>query len=206
MSTHSKTPIVVGITGGSGSGKTTFARRLHALLTPDAVVLSHDNYYKHLPDMTHEEALAYDFDDPAALDTHLLVEHLRLLKAGFSIEAPSYNFATHARIDSSRHVEPVAYILVDGLLIMADAALREMLDYVVFIDVDADERMRRRIERDCKERGANPAEATKMYLNFTKPAHESYVEPYKHAANIVVPDALDDRALTVVAVELDALR
>ena len=204
--THGKTPIAIGITGGSGSGKTTFAERLHALLAPDAAVLSHDDYYKHLPDMTPEEASAYDFDDPAALDTHLLVEHLRLLKAGFSVEAPSYDFAAHARIDAARHVEPVPYILVEGLLIMADATLRELLDFVIFIDVDEDTRMSRRIERDCRERGTDPSRAIEMYLNTTKPAHEVYVEPYKHTADIVIPDALDDRLLADVVARLSALR
>ena len=206
ISTRSKTPIIVGVTGGSGSGKTTFAKLLCALLAPDAAVLSHDDYYKHLPSMTREESIEYDFDNPAALDTHLLVEHLCLLKAGFPIETPTYDFATHARTDASRHVEPVAYILVEGLLIMADAALREMLDYVIFIDVDADTRMRRRIERDCRERGADHSMAIKMYLGTTKPAHETYVEPYKRAADIVIPDTLDDHALAAIAAELNALR
>jgi uridine kinase len=206
MSTYSKAPIVIGIIGGSGAGKTTFAERLHARLAPDAAVLSHDDYYKHRPDMTYEEALAYNFDDPAAIDTHLLVEHLRQLKSGCAIEAPSYDFATHARTDAARHVEPVAYILVEGLLVMADPALREMLDFVIYIDVDADTRTLRRIERDCKERGADLSRAIKMYLETTKPAHEVYVEPYKHAADIVIPDALDDEALEVVAARLSALR
>lgn len=205
MSTNSKTPIVIGITGGSGSGKTTFAERLHAALSPDAAMLSHDDYYKHLPDMTYEEALAYNFDDPAAIDTHLLVEHLRQLKAGRAIEAPSYDFAAHARAEAARHVEPVTFILVEGLLIMADAALREMLDFVIFIDVDADTRILRRIERDCKERGADLSRAIKMYLDTTKPAHEIYVEPYKHVADIIIPNALDDRTIAVIAAGLRAL-
>lgn len=206
MSTHGKTPIVVGIIGGSGSGKTTFARRLYERLAPDAVVLSHDDYYKHLPEMTREEALAYDFDNPTAIDTHLLVEHLRLLTAGSSIDAPSYDFATHVRVDGVRHVEPASYILVEGLLIMADAALREMLDFVIFIDADADVRMLRRIERDCRERGADLSRAIKMYLDGAKPAHEVYVEPYKYTADIVITNAQGDRALAVVAAGLDALR
>ena len=206
MPTHSKTPIAIGITGGSGAGKTTFAGRLHAALAPDAVVLAHDDYYKHLPGMTHEEARAHNFDEPAALDTYLLVEHLRLLKAGFPIEAPSYDFVAHARDDAGRHIEPVAYILVDGLMILADDALREMLDYVIFIDVDAETRMRRRIERDCNERGIDHAEALKMYRDFAEPAHELYVEPYKHVANIVISDAMDDRTLAAVVAELNELR
>ena len=206
MSMLGKTPIVIGIIGGSGSGKTTFARRLYERLAPDAAVLSHDDYYKHLPDMTREEALAYDFDDPAAIDTHLLVEHLRLLKAGCPIDAPSYDFAAHARIDADRRVEPVSYILVEGLLVMADAALREMLDFVIFIDVDADVRMLRRIERDCRERGADLSRAIKMYLDGAKPAHEVYVKPYKYTADIVIPDAQGDRAIAVVAAGFEALR
>ena len=199
-------PIVIGIIGGSGSGKTTFAKRLQERLAPDAVVLSQDDYYKHLPNMTREEALAHDFDDPTAIDTHLLVEHLRLLKTGCSIDAPSYDFATHARTDAVRLVEPASYILVEGLLVMADATLREMLDFVIFIDVDADVRMLRRIERDCQERGADLSRAIKMYLDGAKPAHEVYVEPYKRTADIVIPDAQSDRALAVVAAGLEALR
>ena len=206
MSTHDKTPIVIGIIGGSGSGKTTFARRLYERLAPDAAMLSHDDYYKHLPDMTREEALAYDFDDPTAIDTHLFVEHLRLLKASCAIDAPSYDFATYTRVEAARHVEPASYILVEGLLVMADAALREMLDFVIFIDVDADVRMLRRIERDCRERGADLSRAIKMYLDGAKPAHEVYVEPYKYTADIVIPDAQSNRALAVVAAGLDALR
>ena len=206
MSTHGKTPLAIGITGGSGSGKTTLARRLLELLTPDAAVLAHDDYYKHLPGMTHEEELVYDFDDPAAIDTHLLVEHLRLLKAGLPAEVPSYDFVTHARTEAARRVEPVPFILVEGLLIMADPALHEMLDFVIFIDVDADTRTLRRIERDCRERGADLSRTVRMYLDYAKPAYESYVEPYRRAADIVMSDALNDRALAVVAAGLSALR
>ena len=118
------TPCIVAITGASGSGKTSFAARLDERLGSAAVVLAHDDYYKHKPEMTYDEALVYDFDCPEALDTHLLVDDLRALKAGHAIEAPSYDFAAHARTDGARHIEPASVILVEGLLIMCIPELR----------------------------------------------------------------------------------
>lgn len=192
-------PLIVGIMGGSGSGKTVFTEKLSQLLGAAAVSLSHDDYYKHLPEMTAEEALEYDFDDPNALDTSLLVEHLQTLRSGKSIYAPSYNFATHARTEDARIVEPAAIVLVEGLLLMCDPDLRRMLDFVIFIDADPDVRTLRRIERDCRERGANLERAIKMFLGTSKPAHDKLVEPFKNQADIVIPNALDERALRVVA-------
>lgn len=190
--------IVVGITGGSGSGKTVFAERLHARLGADAVALSHDDYYKHLPHMTAQEAAAYDFDSPDALETNLLVEHLRMLKAGNPVWVPAYDFASHARSEAARRIEPAPVILVEGLLIMCDPDLLAMCDLTVFVDAEPDLRVLRRIIRDCNERGADLQRAADMYLEFSKPAHERYVEPFKEKADVVVSDALNDASLEAV--------
>jgi uridine kinase len=200
-----RAPYIIGIVGGSGSGKTTFAKQLSARLAPNTVTFSQDDYYKHLPDMTPEEALVYDFDDPRAIDTHLLVEHLRAIKASTPVDAPSYDFAAHARTENARHVKPARFVLVEGLLIMADEALRAMLDIVIFIDVDADVRALRRVRRDCQERGVDLSRAIAMYLGTTKRAHEIYVEPYKGEADIIIADALDESALDVVVAKLREL-
>lgn len=192
-------PLIIGIVGGSGSGKTVFAERLSKKLGPLAVSLSHDDYYKHLPSMTRAEADVYDFDSPDALDTHLLVEHLRALKMGRPIDVPSYDFAAHSRTDDARHVDPAPIILVEGLLIMSIPDLRSMLDLTIFIDVDPDVRALRRIERDCQERGTDLVRAINMYLNTSKPAHEKLVEPFKKEADIIIPNAMNDLALEVIA-------
>ena len=194
-----RSPLVVAITGASGSGKTSFAERLHERLGHVSVAISHDDYYKHLPEMTDEEVAAYDFDSLDALDNDLFIEHLGALKAGESVEVPTYDFARHSRVDGARHVEPAPVILVEGLLIMADPDLRELFDLVIYMDPDPDVRVLRRVERDCLERGADVARAVKMYLGTAKAAQEKYVEPYKAMANLVIPDGSDELALEVVA-------
>lgn len=201
----SRKPLVVGIAGGSGSGKTTFADRLSRRLGADAVALSHDDYYKHLPHMTDEEAANYDFDSPDALDTNLLVEHLAQLVNGQAVDVPSYDFAGHARTEAARHVEPAAFIIVEGILIMYDPALRALFDLTVFVDPAPDIRALRRVMRDCQERGASLERSVHMYLSTTRPAHERYVEPFKSDADIVIADAQDDEALEFVVAKLESL-
>ena len=196
---QSRKPVVVGITGGSGSGKTTFAKRLLAWFGADAIMLSHDDYYKNRPDMTTEEAAVYDFDCPEAFDTALLVKHLSDLKDGQSVAVPSYDFTTHARVDAVRVVEPAPVVLVEGLLIMCDPELLGMFDLVIYMDADADTKALRRIERDCRERGADLPRALNMYFGIAKPAYEKYIEPFKPQADIILSDALNDRSLEVVA-------
>lgn len=192
-------PIVVAITGASGSGKTAFAGRLNERLGHVSIVISHDDYYKHCPEMTDEEAAVYDFDCLDALDNNLLIEHLCALKAGKPVEIPSYDFATHSRVDGARQADPAPVILVEGLLIMADPVLRELFDLVIYMDSDPDVRVLRRLERDCLERGADIPRAVEMYLGTAKAAQEKYVEPYKSTANLVVLDGSDEITLEVVA-------
>ena len=192
-------PFVVGIAGGSGSGKTMFAARLCAKIGSDAAVIAHDDYYKNLPHMTDAQAAVYDFDSPDALDTYLLVEHLHALLDGVAVDVPSYDFATHVRSDGARHIEPVSVVIVEGMLVLSDPRLRELFDLTVFMDVDPDLRVIRRFERDCRDRGADLSRAIQMYLGTAKPAHEKYVEPFKHTADIIIQDAANDAALDIVA-------
>ena len=190
-------PKIIGIAGASGSGKTTFAKQLQQALAMPAVVISHDDYYKHLPHMTKEEAAAYDFDCPEALDTHLLVQDLRTLKSGKSVAVPQYDFATYSRTEEARIVDPAPAILVEGLFIMCDPELMSMFDLVVFIDADNETSLARRIERDCRERNIDPERAMKMYHEKAKPAYERYVEPLKNRAGIIINDTGDVRALNL---------
>ena len=192
-------PFVVGITGGTGSGKTLFTKRLSERLGASAVMLSHDSYYKNRPNMSRAEALAYDFDSPDALDTHLLVGHLRDLIAGKPVKAPSYDYATFTRRDGVRCVDPAPIVLVEGMLLMCERDLLALLDMTVFMDADPDVRFIRRFERDCRDRGADYGRAIQMYLETAKSAHERFVEPFKRKADIVLPDATSSVALEVVA-------
>ena len=194
--------VIVGITGGSGAGKTTFAGLLRERLGGDVAVIAHDDYYKNLPDIAYSEETGYDFDTPDALRTDELVEHLRALKDGRAADIPSFDFATHMRRPQTRRLEPAPVILLDGLFIMCDPGLRAMLDLSVFMDADADVRALRRIERDCRERAIGLHDAVEMYLKTVKPAHAKYVEPCKDLADFVVRDAYDPRALEAVALAL----
>ena len=176
-----------------------FAGRLRDSLEEDTVVLSHDDYYKHMPHMTDAEAAVYDFDSPDALDTALLVEHVRSLVNGESVDVPAYDFAAHARIEGARHVEPVPVILVEGMLVMCDPALRSLFDLTIYLDADSDVQLIRRFERDCRERGASLERAIQMYLGTAKAAHERYVQPFRREADVVVPDAANEATLHIVS-------
>ncbi len=197
-------PLVVGVVGGSGSGKTTFAERLRSRLGADSVVISHDDYYKDMSHMTDEEAAVYDFDCPDAFETDLLVEHLRTLAGGKAVDVPSYDYATHARIDGFQRIEPVRVVIVEGILVMCDPALRSLFDITVFVDADDDTRLQRRIERDCRERGATLESAMQMYYEIAKPAHDKFVEPFKNDADMVIFDAMDQEALELVVAAIEA--
>ena len=195
---------VVSVCGGSGSGKSTFTGRLLEVLGEDAAFIAHDDYYKHTPGMSPEQRAAYNFDVPAALDTHLLVEHVAQLRAGRPAQVPIYDFCTQTRCEHARTVEPVPVVVVEGILVMADAALMEQVDLSIFIDVDEPTRLERRLRRDCGERGWSLENAQRNYEQIVKPAHMLYVEPARAKADIVLNDALDDAALQVLAAGIRA--
>ena len=195
---------VVSVCGGSGSGKSTFTGRLLEILGEDAAFIAHDDYYKHTPGMSPEQRAAYNFDVPAALDTHLLVKHVAQLRSGRPAQVPIYDFCTQTRCEHTRTVEPVPVVVVEGILVMADAALMEQVDLSIFIDVDEPTRLERRLRRDCGERGWSLENAQRNYEQIVRPAHMLYVEPARAKADIVLNDALDDAALQVLAAGIRA--
>ncbi len=181
-------PIVIGVAGGSGSGKTTLvARILAAFGSDDVIVVEHDSYYRdrgHLPD---EKRPLVNYDHPDALETDLLVTHLAELREGRSVQIPMYDFATHTRAALKRTVHPRKVIVVEGILILVDAVLRELMDIKIFVDTDADIRFIRRLERDVAERGRSVKTVVRQYLDTVKPMHFEFVEPSKRYADLIVP-------------------
>jgi len=181
-------PLIIGVAGGSGSGKTTVARAIHERLGVDAVFLDQDAYYADLGHLPLEERVRTNFDHPDALDTDLMVEHLEALAAGRSVEKPTYDFARHTRAAVTVRLEPREVILVDGILIFADARLRRMFDMKVFVDVADDLRFIRRMQRDVAERGRSVDSIIEQYLASVRPMHLEFVEPSKRYADIIVPE------------------
>jgi uridine kinase len=181
-------PLVIGVAGGTGSGKTTVVRRIVDSLGPDQVtVLEHDRYYHDHPELRLEERAGLNYDHPDALETDLLVRHIRALREGRGIEAPLYDFARHARREATETVRPRRAVIVEGILILADAALRQQMDVKVFVDTDADTRFIRRLQRDVAERGRTLSSVIEQYLGTVKPMHLEFVEPSKRYADIIVP-------------------
>ncbi len=180
--------LVLGIAGGSGSGKTTLMKNLVQIFGENVTVLSHDNYYKRHDEMTYEERCLINYDEPAAFENDLMVEHLRLLKSGQSIRCPVYDYTVHNRSNETTLVVPKRVIIVEGILIFADEQLRELMDIRIFVDTDADIRLCRRIKRDVNKRGRTLESVLMQYQQTVKPMHEKYVEPSKRFANLVVPE------------------
>jgi uridine kinase len=181
-------PIVIGVAGGSGSGKTTVVRRItDALGDTRVTVLEHDRYYRDRNDLRLEERAALNYDHPDSLETDLMVRHLHALRDGREIEAPTYDFARHARRSETEAIAPGSAIIVEGILIYADAALRSLMDVKVFVDTDDDTRFIRRLQRDIAERGRTVQSVIEQYLGTVKPMHLEFVEPSKRYADIIVP-------------------
>jgi uridine kinase len=179
--------LVIGIAGGSGSGKTTLTHRLTKALGDDVTVLTHDSYYRAHTNMTYEELSELNFDHPDAYENDLLVRHLDALQRGKSVQRPVYDFAIHNRTEQTVTVEPSRVILIEGILIFANPALRSHMDLKIFVDAPADVRILRRLRRDVRERGRSIESVINQYLATVRPMHDAFVEPSKRYADIVVP-------------------
>ena len=180
--------LVIGIAGGTGSGKTTLMKNLIARFGDVVTILSHDNYYRRHDELTYEERCQLNYDEPAAMETELMVQHLDALRHGQEIDCPVYDFTVHNRSGETIRVVPKKVIIVEGILIFADEALRELMDIKIFVDTDADVRLCRRIKRDVNKRGRSLESVLTQYQTTVKPMHEKYVEPSKKYANLVVPE------------------
>lgn len=181
-------PLIIGIAGGTGSGKTTLTRELIAGFDGQVAVVLHDNYYKRHDDLTYEERCRLNYDAPEAFDNDLLVKHLDQLAAGGTIECPVYDFADHNRSEETVIIEPRPIVVVEGILIFADQEICNRCDIKLFVDTDADVRILRRIKRDVLERGRSVESIEAQYLGTVKPMHELYVEPSKRRADLIVPE------------------
>ncbi|MGE0101107.1 MAG: uridine kinase [Blastocatellales bacterium] len=181
--------MIIGICGGTGSGKTTVARRILETVSSEHVAfLQHDSYYRNLGDMPLELRHSINFDHPDALDNELFVNHIRALKAGEAIDMPVYDFSTHQRRIDSIRVEPKPILIIEGILILADPALRELMDIRIFVDTAGDLRFIRRLQRDVQERGRDVEMVIRQYLETVRPMHEQFVEPSKRYADVIIPE------------------
>lgn len=180
---------VIGVAGGTGSGKSTLVKRLQeAFRSEDVATLCHDYYYKAHPELTYEERTKLNYDHPQSFDTDMLVEHVRALKSNVAVERPVYSFVEHNRTEETVAVKPSKVIIIDGILIFENKELRDLMDIKVFVDTDADLRLARRILRDVCERGRSMESVISQYTTTVKPMHEEFVEPSKKYADVIIPE------------------
>ena len=180
--------LVIGIAGGTGSGKTTLMNNLIGTYGDQVTVLSHDNYYRRRDELTYEQRCLINYDEPDALETDLMAVHLDKLRQGQAIDCPVYDFTQHNRSDETVRIVPKKVIIVEGILIFENQPLRDLMDIKIFVDTDADVRLCRRIKRDVNKRGRTLESVLTQYQTTVKPMHEKYVEPSKKHADIVVPE------------------
>ena len=184
-----KKMLVIGIAGGTGSGKTTVVNNiLRDLNAESVIVISQDNYYKDHPELSFDERSKINFDHPRSIDFELLKEHVALLKSGESIEQPVYSFITHSRHDETILTHPQSVIIVEGILVLTDPELRDLFDVKIFVHADSDERLIRRVRRDIQERGRDLDEVLTRYQKTLKPMHQQFIEPSKNYADIIIPN------------------
>jgi uridine kinase len=201
------TPLVIGIAGGSGSGKTTVAQEILQRVGPDRIAfLQHDSYYKDLSGLPPTQRAEVNFDHPNSLETDLLIEHIAALRDEKPVEVPIYDFSIHSRTAKTFTVQPRRVILVEGILIFTEAALRKMFDVKIFVDTDSDLRLIRRLERDIAERGRTAQSVIKQYQSTVRPMHLEFVEPSKRYADVIIPEGgFNTAALDMVVARVDAL-
>lgn len=200
-------PILIGVAGGSGSGKTTVAHRILERVGWSRIAfIQHDSYYHDASNLPPEERARLNFDHPDALETSLLVEHLKALRRGQPVHIPVYDFRTHTRTKETRLVTPEPVILVEGILIFADPELRELFDVKIYVDTDPDIRFIRRLQRDMKERGRSLESVVEQYLSTVRPMHMEFVEPSKRYADVIIPEGGHNTvALDMVVARIQAL-
>jgi uridine kinase len=200
-------PLVIGIAGGSGSGKTTVAQEILQRVGSHRIAfLQHDSYYKDLGGLPPAQHAEINFDHPNSLETDLLIQHIAALREGKSVEVPIYDFATDSRTSQTFTVQPHRVIVVEGILIFTEVALRNLFDVKIFVDTDADLRFIRRLERDISERGRSTESVIKQYMLTVRPMHLEFVEPSKRYADVIIPDGGFNRAaLDMVVARIEAL-
>ena len=196
-------PVIIGVAGGTGSGKTTVAVKiLERVGAEHASYIPHDAYYRDLGHVDPDRRTEVNFDHPDSLETELLVEHLRQLKAGRAVDIPVYDFTTHTRTATTRRVSPSSVVLVEGILVFVEPQLREMFDVKLYVDTDADVRFIRRLQRDIQERGRAVESVCEQYLGTVRPMHLEFVEPSKRYADVIIPEG----GFNEVAIEMVAAR
>ncbi len=198
--------VVIGIAGGTGSGKTTLVAHLERTYKEKVIVISHDHYYKSNDNLSLEERVKLNYDHPFSFDTDMMVEHIRMLKSGQSIERPEYSFVEHTRMKETLHIKPAKVIIVEGILVFENKKLLEQMDIKIFVDADADVRILRRLVRDVKERGRDIDSVVEQYLTTVKPMHEQFVETSKKHANIIIPEGgFNMVALSMITDKINAI-
>ena len=193
--------MVIGIAGGTGSGKTTITRRLIECFGEEVSVIHHDNYYKAHHDMSYEERAKLNYDHPNAFDTDLLIRDLRRLKQGKSVSCPVYDYSIHDRTDRTVTIHPTRVIIVEGILIYESRELCREMDIKIYVDTDADVRILRRIVRDVRDRARSLESVIDQYLTTVKPMHEEFVEPSKRRADVIIPEGGQNRVALEMVIE-----
>lgn len=191
-------PLFIGIAGGSGSGKTTIAREVIDRLNGEVALVQHDSYYRHAPRLSYEERTLVNYDHPDSLESELLVAHLEMLREGEPVERPVYDFSQHLRSEATVTVEPGRVVIVEGILVLAQAELRSELDLKIYVDTPADLRFIRRLERDIEQRGRSVDSVVSQYYKTVRPMHLEFVAPSRRYADLIIPEGYNPAAVATV--------